>query len=48
MDNDILPAKGIEMKTVWILGKYANQISKEIQSKADYTMETIADIKTIL
>lgn len=48
MDNDILPAKEIGMKTIWILGKYANQISKEIKSKADYALKTIADIKTIL
>lgn len=45
IDNDIVPAKKMGMKTIWIMqgfGKYWN-ISRE-EEKADYTVDTLTEI----
>jgi FMN phosphatase YigB (HAD superfamily) len=49
IDNDIIPAKEIGMKTIWIkrgFGKYWN-ISNE-NEKADYEVDSLEEILTAL
>lgn len=47
MDNDILPAKQLGMKTIWIQGKYINLIPNDMKCKADYVLSTIEELKSI-
>ncbi len=48
LDNDIIPAKAIGMKTIWIrsgLAKYQDTMFAE--SIADYVVDTLSDVKNI-
>ena len=49
IDNDIVPAKKIGMKTIWVkqgFGKYWNIISEE--EKADYYVSNLTELSDIL
>ncbi len=49
VDNDIIPAKTLGMKTIWIrqgFGKYWNITSED--EKADFTVDNLTEICTIL
>ena len=48
IDNDILPAKKLEMKTVWVRQGFAKyQNVKNINEKIDYIINDISQITTI-
>ena len=49
VDNDIVPAKALGMKTIWVkqgFGKYLKKSSESEQ--ADYEVERLAEILEIL
>jgi FMN phosphatase YigB (HAD superfamily) len=49
LDNDIVPAKQIGMKTIWVRQGFAKYKSvKNDDENADYTVEEIKDILKIL
>lgn len=49
LDNDVIPAKAMGMKTVWIRkGLSAYQDPRSAQSVADYVIDTLSDMKTVL
>lgn len=49
LDNDIVPAKQLGMKTVWVRQGFAKyQSVKNIEEQPDYTVETIGDVLDVL
>lgn len=49
LDNDIIPAKQLRMKTVWVRQGFAKyQSIKSNDEQPDYIIDSIADILDIL
>ncbi|MGN1154013.1 MAG: HAD family hydrolase [Candidatus Gastranaerophilaceae bacterium] len=49
LDNDIVPAKQLGMKTIWVRQGFAKyQSVKNIEEQPDYTVETIGDVLDVL
>ena len=49
LDNDIVPAKRIGMKTIWIKQGFSRLAQvKNLEERADWTVEKLTDLLPIL